>query len=123
MCSLLGREEACLTLSPKLVIVIVIPKYIFKIIYLWLCWVSDAAWASLESQRGLRRAVASLVECGLWGLGSSAVAAPGLQHIGLIVVCRLSCSEARGIFLDQGPNPSLLHWQAESLSLNHQGSP
>ena len=27
------------------------------------------------------------------------------------------------IFLDQGSNPCLLHWQVNSLPLNHQGSP
>ena len=32
----------------------------------------------------------------------------------VVVVHRLSCSETRGIFLDQGLNPSPLHWQAES---------
>ena len=35
----------------------------------------------------------------------------------------LSCSEAFGIFLDQGSNPCLLGWQADSLPLSHQGSP
>ena len=29
----------------------------------------------------------------------------------------------QGIFLTQGSNPHLLHWQAGSLSLSHQGSP
>ena len=33
---------------------------------------------------------------------------------------RLSCS---GIFPDQGSNPGLLRWQADSLPLSHQGSP
>ena len=28
-----------------------------------------------------------------------------------------------GIFLTQGLNPCLLHWQANSLPLSHQGSP
>ena len=28
-----------------------------------------------------------------------------------------------GIFLTQGLNPHLLHWQVDSLSLSHQGSP
>ena len=28
----------------------------------------------------------------------------------------------QGIFPTQGMNPSLLHWQADSLSLSHQGS-
>ena len=30
---------------------------------------------------------------------------------------------AYGIFLDQGLNPCLLHWQMDSLPLNHQGHP
>ena len=34
-----------------------------------------------------------------------------------------SCSTACGIFPDQGWNPCLLHWQADSLPLSHQGSP
>ena len=29
----------------------------------------------------------------------------------------------QGIFLTQGLNPSLLHWQADSLLLSHQGYP
>ena len=34
----------------------------------------------------------------------------------------LGCSEACGIFPDQGWNPCLLHWQVDSLPLSHQGS-
>ena len=34
-----------------------------------------------------------------------------------------SCSMTGGIFLDQGLNSCLLHWQADSLPLSHQGSP
>ena len=34
----------------------------------------------------------------------------------------LSCSAACGIFPDQGSNPCLLHWQADSSPLSHQGS-
>ena len=41
-----------------------------------------------------------------------------------IVVGRgLSCSEACGIFPDQGLNLCPLHWQADSYPLHHQGSP
>ena len=39
------------------------------------------------------------------------------------MVCQLSFCVARGIFLDQGSNPCLLHWQVDSLPLSHQGSP
>ena len=70
-------------------------------------------------------AVASLVaEHRLWGTQASVAAAPGLSSTGLIVVAPgLSCSKACGIFVDQGWNPSLLHWQADSLPLSHQESP
>ena len=34
-----------------------------------------------------------------------------------------SCSETCGIFPDQGSNPCPLHWQADSYSPYHQGSP
>ena len=34
----------------------------------------------------------------------------------------LSCSTTSGIFLDQGLNRCLLHWQADSFPLSHQGS-
>ena len=37
--------------------------------------------------------------------------------------CRHSCPVAYGIFQDQGSDPCSLHWQADSSSLGHQGSP
>ena len=52
------------------------------------------------------------VERGLWGTQASAVMAHGL-----------SCSVACGTLLDQGSNPCPLDWQADSLPLDHQGSP
>ena len=39
----------------------------------------------------------------------------------IVVVQGLSCSMACGIFLDQELNPHLLHWQANSVPLRHQG--
>ena len=80
---------------------------------------------SLAVVCGFLIAMASLVvEQGLWGTQASAVAALGLQSTGSTVVAhRLSCSVACEIFLNQGPNLCLLHWQAESLPLSHQGSP
>ena len=52
----------------------------------------------------------------------SVVGAPGLQSTGSVIVAHgLSCSEACGIFRDQGSNPCLLHWQADSLPLSRQG--
>ena len=82
--------------------------------------------------QGLLIAVASLVvEQGLQGAGASEVEAHGLSgfHSWALdytlnsLAHRLSCSVAGRIFLDQGWNPWVLHWQAESLTLNHQGSP
>ena len=73
---------------------------------------------------GLLISVASLVVklgSGVRGLSS---VAPGLWSTGSIVVAHeLSCSVACGIFLDQGSNLCLLHWQEDSLPLNRQGSP
>ena len=35
----------------------------------------------------------------------------------------LTCPRACGVFLDQGLSPRLLHWQADTRLLSHQGSP
>ena len=40
----------------------------------------------------------------------------------VVLALGLSCSEPCGIFRDQGSNLCLMHWQADSLPLNHQGS-
>ena len=46
------------------------------------------------------------------------------KHAGSVVVALgLNCSEAYGIFPDQGLNLCLLHCQADSLPLNHQEVP
>ena len=39
------------------------------------------------------------------------------------MACWLSCLLARGIFLDQGLNLCLLHWQVDSSPLSYEGSP
>ena len=39
----------------------------------------------------------------------------------VVVACRLSCSMAYGIFLDQVLNQCPRHWQADSQPLDHQG--
>ena len=67
---------------------------------------------SLSAVRGLLTAVTSLI------------AAPRLESTRSVVVAHgLSCSVASGILLHQGWKPCLLHWQADSLPLSHQGSP
>ena len=66
--------------------------------------------ASVVAARGLRSCSTRALErtsfssCGLWALSAGSV----------VVVCRLSCSMAYGIFPGQGSNPCPLHWQAES---------
>ena len=87
--------------------------------------------ASLGAEHGLSGVQASVAEaCGLGGCGSPALehvlngcGSPALEHVLSSCGGRLSCSEACGIFLDQGLNSCLLHYQADSLSLSHQGSP
>ena len=46
----------------------------------------------------------------------------GLLIVMASLVAEHSCPVACGIFPDQGSNPCLLHWQADSLPLDHQGS-
>jgi len=54
-----------------------------------------------------------------------AVASIVVEHrlLGTGSVVVLRCSEAWGIFEDQGLNPYPLHWQVDSLPLSQQGSP
>ena len=78
-------------------------------VFLWLWQVG----AALVAAHGLLIAVASLVaERGLEGAWAS-----------VVVAHRLSCSEARGISLDRGLNPCVLHWQADSYPLHHKEGP
>ena len=72
---------------------------------------STVAVASLVAENGLYGEQASVVAL----LGSEAQAQQ-LWHTGLVA------SWNAGIFWDRGLNPCLLHWQADSLPLNHQGS-
>ena len=87
------------------------------IIYFWLHWVlvavhglfsSCGAWASHCCGFSCCRAQAL-------GVRASVVVARGLQSAGsVVVVHRLSCSAACGIFPDQGLNLCPLHWQVDS---------
>ena len=95
---------------------------IYLFIYLRLCWV-------FVSVRGLSLVVASgghsLSRCA--GLSLSrprSLRSTGSRRAGSAIVAHgLSCSAACGIFPDQGSNPCLLHWQADSQPLRRQGSP
>ena len=70
------------------------------------------------------------LHCWAWGVLCVAVHGVLTEVVSLVMSTgstvvghRLSCSKACGIFPDQGLNPCLLHWQADSLPLSHQGSP
>ena len=96
-------------------------KFIYLFIYFWLCWV-------FVSVRGLSLVAASgghsSSQCA--GLSLSRpllLRSTGSRRAGSAVVAHgPSSSAARGIFPDQGSNPCLLHWQADSQPLHHQGS-
>ena len=89
------------------------------------------AGATLRCRAQAFIAVTSLaVEPGLWAHRPqslpymSSVAQPlGSSTDSVVVMRGVSGSAACGIFGDHGSNSCLLHWQADSLSLSHQGSP
>ena len=103
----------------------------FKIsVYFWLCQVFVAAWAFLIgaalqfqcvcfSLCGFSCCRARALEytgfrsCGSWALAHRLNSCSTQAQFWLLTAC--------GIF--QGSNPSLLHWQVDSLPLSHQGSP
>ena len=69
------------------------------------------------------RVYSRVVVCGLLNVVVSLVPEHGFLGVqASVVVHGLSCFKAHEIFLDQGSNPCLLHWQMDSLPLSHQGS-
>ena len=85
-------------------------------IYFWLYWVFIAVWGVfLVAASGDYSPIVALGFSVLWLLFQSTVS--------IVVAHRLSCSIGCGIIQDQGSNQCLLHWQADSLPLSHQGSP
>ena len=58
--------------------------------------------------------------CGTW---ASSCHFQALEHRLSSCGTRAELPIVRGIFLDQGSHPCLLHWQADSLLLSHQRSP
>jgi len=67
--------------------------------------------------------------CGAWTLGHAGFSSSDTWFLGCraqalaVAAHGLSCSAACGSSWIQGSNPCLLHWQADSLPLSHQGSP
>ena len=79
--------------------------------------------------RGLSLVAASGGHSSLWCAGLSLsqpllLWSTGSRRAGLVVLAHgPSCSAACEILPDQGSNPHPLHWQADSQTLRHQGSP
>ena len=61
--------------------------------------------------------------CSSWNTRIPSLRLRALGQGSVVAVDGLSCPAARGIFLGQGLNPCLLHWQTDSLPMSHQGSP
>ena len=83
-------------------------------VFIWLHWVLVAA-------RGLSPVAASrgyslVVVCGFLGVMSSLIAEHRLwsSQVSAVAARGLSWPTAGAIFLEQGSNPCLLHWQADS---------
>ena len=112
---------------------IVTYKYFKFYLFIFGCagsWLLHEIFSSCGEQLLLSSCSAQVPHCSgfslhrLQGAWASVDEATGLQSTGtIVVVYRLSCSWACGIFLDQGSNLCLLHWQVNSLPLSHQGSP
>ena len=87
--------------------------FLYKFIYLFMAVL------------GLHCCMRAFSSCGEWGYSSLRCAgfslrwllllrSTGSRHAGFSSCARgLSCCAACGIFLDQGSNPSPLHWQAD----------
>ena len=87
---------------------------IFKLInYFWLCWVFVSV-RGLFSSCGKRGPL--FITCAGFSLSRPLLLrSTGSRRAGSVVVAHgPSCSAACGIFPDQGSNPCLLHWQADS---------
>ena len=100
--------------------------FFYCFIYLFLINFGCTGSSLLCSSFQLQQAGAAL-HCGAQPSHCNSFSCCGAQALGIrtsvIGACRLSCSVACGIFLDQGSNPCPLHWQVASYPLYHQGSP
>ena len=85
----------------------------FIYVSIWLHWALAALRLSLVAAS---RGYSLVVECGFLSEMSSLIAEHQLwsPQISVVAAQGLSWPTARGVFLDQGSNPCLLHWQADS---------
>ena len=71
-----------------------------------------------------RLLIVIVLHCGAQALGHSGFSSCGMWAQGSMAQAHgLNCSVTWGIFVDQGWNPFLLLWQADSLPLSLWGSP
>ena len=96
-------------------------KSVYFFIFGWArIFVTTQAFSSCDKRR-------LFSGCSAWDSPCGGFSSCGTQTLGLmgsvVVVHRLTCHLARGIFLGQGSNLCLLYWQVDSLPLKHQGSP
>ena len=62
--------------------------------------------------------------CRTWALGHTGFGSWSAWALGhRLIRCGFVAPMVSGIFQDQGSNSSLLHWQANSSPISHQGSP
>ena len=95
--------------------------FLKKLIHLAGSWLlhglfCSCEWGRLSGYGAQASHCGSFSCCGARTLGCVAlvIAALGLYSTAsVVVVHRLSCSKACGIFLDQGSNPCPLHWQED----------
>ena len=110
-----GLSSACVSSDPQgahIFLFIILLIYLFSSVLGLPCCSCFSLFVE-SGGRGLLQAEASAVaELGLQDARASVLAVPGLK-----------CSAVHRIFLDQGSNLCLLHWQADSLPLTHQGHP
>ena len=109
----------CLIVLSVPYVLLFLKKKVF--VYCWLCWVFVAAGLLCScGERGLPSSCGAQVS----RRGGLSLRAQALRtRASAAAAPRLGCSVACGIFPHQGLNLCLLHWQADSLPVSHQGNP
>ena len=103
-------------------------SFLFFLINLFILFIYFSLYCVFIAVRGLSLVVGNRGYSSLWHMSFSLrwlllLRSMGSRHVGkVVVVYRLSCSAACGIFPDQGLNPCPLHWQADSFFFNLRGS-
>ena len=101
--------------------------FIFGCVGSLLLWgISSSCSAQIPHCRGFSCCGAQALGCADFSSCGNVLNSCGSRALdsgSIAVTHRFRCSAACGIFLDQGSNLCLLHWQMDSLSLSLQGRP